>query len=558
VAVARGRIRLLYIAPERLLLPGTQELVRDLRVPLVAIDEAHCISQWGHDFRPEYRDLARLRDLCPHATLTAFTATATRRVEADIIRQLSLRPARRSTSAAPPQQAPASRPQEGPQVFRGSFNRPNLFYSVRPKKGAFQQVAEYCLRRPDSSGIVYCLSRSSTEDVAERLSSAGVSAQAYHAGLDAETRRTRQEAFQSGKTRVMVATIAFGMGIDKPDVRFVIHYDMPQHLEGYYQETGRAGRDGKPSDCILFYTYADVRKFEGFIAKKPMAEQEVARRQLKDMTAWAESASCRRERLLGYFDEVIQAGQRPAACCDRCVASGPKERDCTVPAQKLLSCAKRTGEAFGLVHLVRVLRGSNDQRIFEAGHDRLPVYGIGKDMDRMEWRRLADALVEDGCFSLEGPERAAQVTPKGEEVLFKGRRVVLTEQPAAHEVVQALEPVRQPGPILPAGARLTPTHRETLRLFQEGKSLTEIAAERGLAESTVTGHLAEALTIGEPIALDKLVSAAKQASIREAIAAAGGAFPLRPIKDRLGEEYSYGEIRLVAASVEAACPTRDG
>ena len=411
--VSSGQIKLLYIAPERLQLPGTLDLLASVPIPLVAIDEAHCISQWGHDFRPEYRELGRLRENFPKATLAAFTATATRRVEADIIAQLRLRKAK---------------------SFRGTFNRANLYYEVRAKDRAFEQIADYCRRRSSAGGIVYCGSRDTTDSIAQRLRDAGIQAESYHAGLDPEVRRTRQEAFQSGRTRVMVATIAFGMGIDKPDVRFVIHYDLPQNPEGFYQESGRAGRDGQPGDCIVFHGAGDAARAEYFIKQKAPAEQRIAREQLREIVGWAETTTCRRERLLAYFDETL--GAHPEPCCDACGRQASSE-DYTVHAQKLLSCAKRTGEAFGLGHLVQVLIGSKEKRVLELHHDRLPTYGAGRDTPKSEWRRIADELVRRGYLRADGdPYPIAKVTRLGEEVLFKGKQVLLSF-PKAATVVDA-------------------------------------------------------------------------------------------------------------------------
>src|SRR6266545_257311 len=320
-AIARGEISIVYAAPERVVQPGFMRLLESIPLAFFAIDEAHCVSEWGHDFRPEYRELAQLRDRFPSTPLGAFTATATQRVEADIVAQLRLQRASR---------------------FRGSFNRPNLYYAVKRKSNGDQQLLELLGARPEASGIVYCQARAETERVADCLQRAGISAAAYHAGLSSSERQHRQDAFIRDETRVIVATIAFGMGIDKPDVRFVVHYDLPRSLEGYYQESGRAGRDGDPADCIVLYGYGDAAKQKYFADQKIAdAEREVALRQLRQMTDWAEATSCRRRSLLAYFDEQLDG--ETARCCDIC-DDPPELADYTIPAQMLLSCAVRTGE----------------------------------------------------------------------------------------------------------------------------------------------------------------------------------------------------------------------
>jgi ATP-dependent DNA helicase RecQ len=385
------------------MLPGFLRLLSTTQLAFFAIDEAHCISEWGHDFRPEYRDLKRLRALFPEVPLGAFTATATSRVQADIKTQLMLQKA---------------------ASFRGSFNRPNLFYEVRPKRGAFEELVRYMRTHPGSSGIVYCLSRAGTEDLARGLCANGFSAAAYHAGLTGEERRRRQEAFIRDDVQIMVATIAFGMGIDKPDVRFVIHYDLPKSLEGYYQESGRAGRDGEPSDCILFYSFGDVFKYRHFIDEKSSAEEHhIAEWQLRQMTDWAESPSCRRRALLAYFDEPFE--RQDAACCDIC-RTPPEQEDCTIPAQMFLSCVKRTGERFGATHVIHVLRGSRNERILQLRHDRLSTYGIGRDRSEDEWRHLSREMVRGGYVRQAQEEfNAVKVTERGNAVLFQGKQVSL-------------------------------------------------------------------------------------------------------------------------------------
>jgi ATP-dependent DNA helicase RecQ len=405
--VAQGRVKLLYVAPERFGTTGFLRLLKQAGVSVFAIDEAHCVSEWGHDFRPEYRELRNLRMHFPDAVFAAFTATATDRVQRDIRAQLGLQHAR---------------------TFTGTFNRPNLYYEVRPKQDTFKQLRAYLRDHREESGIIYCQSRQGTDHLAERLRASGFDAVAYHAGLDNAERHRVQEAFVRDDVRIVVATIAFGMGIDKPDVRFVIHYDLPKNLEGYYQESGRAGRDGDPAECLLFYSYGDVKKHQHFIDARPTQElRSVAQAQLRHMTDWAELRTCRRTALLDYFGERFAGQDRP--CCDNC--RNPAHLvDYTVAAQMFLSCVKRTGERFGAAYVIDVLRGSRDERILRFHHDRLSTWGIGKERSKEEWRYLARALVRDG-YALQDAEayNAIRVTDRGNDVLFRGATVVLPEAP---------------------------------------------------------------------------------------------------------------------------------
>jgi ATP-dependent DNA helicase RecQ len=446
-AVVHGQLRLLYVAPERLMAPAFLRLLRTAHLASFAIDEAHCISEWGHDFRPEYRELARLRDLFPTTPIAAFTATATARVQADIESQLRLRDVAR---------------------FRGSFDRANLYYQVLPKIDAYRQLTGYLRRRGRGAGIVYCLARNTTEAVAARLQADGFRAVAYHAGLEAEERRTGQEAFINGDVDIVVATIAFGMGIDKPDVRFVVHYDLPRNLEGYYQESGRAGRDGEPSDCILLYSAGDAAKHEFFIRQRASErERRTGREQLRQMVAWAESGACRRRALLKYFDEELRVEHE--RCCDVCLrrarSSAPDTvmADVSEPARLLLTCVQQLRGGYGAAYIIRVLRGSRDERILRASHDRLPIYGKGAGRRRPEWHALLQALVEQGYLLVALDEfRVVRLTDRG-------RRALLGNEPIRVPLDEGLplDPVSSDGAGVAAGDLFERLRRLRKRLADE-------------------------------------------------------------------------------------------
>jgi len=405
----RGEFKLLYAAPERLMLEGWPENLKKWNVQALAIDEAHCVSEWGHDFRPEYRQLAGLRESLPGVPVMALTATATERVRNDILGQLRLRDA---------------------AVFVASFNRPNLTYRVVPKDKPLKQILDFVSRRKGDSGIVYCASRSATERLAASLAARGLAAQPYHAGLAPEMRSRFQDEFLRDDTRIICATIAFGMGINKPNVRWVIHHDLPKNIEGYYQETGRAGRDGLPGDCLLLFSAGDVAKQMHFIEEiADERERGVARAQLRQMVHYAESSVCRRRDLLAYFSEAFPIG--PCGACDNCLE--PRETyDGTIVAQKFLSCLYRirqaSGFGVGLKHVTDVLIGDSTEKIGRWGHERLSTFGIGSELSRPEWAAVGRELMRLGHVSVgEGEYATLELTGEGLGVLKSRAPILLTK-----------------------------------------------------------------------------------------------------------------------------------
>ncbi|OIN95133.1 MAG: ATP-dependent DNA helicase RecQ [Anaerolineae bacterium CG1_02_58_13] len=395
--VKRGEVKLLYVAPETLLTPRILTLLAGLKVDCLTIDEAHCISEWGHDFRPEYRQLVQVRKQFPQAVCLALTATATARVRQDIRSTLQF-----ATS----------------NEFVASFDRENLFIEVLPKRDATRQTMDMLERYKDQSGIVYCFSRKQVDDLASYLISRGYSARPYHAGLEDIERKRNQEAFIRDDVQIIIATIAFGMGINKPNVRFVIHYDLPKSIEGYYQEIGRAGRDGLPAHCLLLYSYADVAKLNYFIDQKEGEERRVAIQHLNAIVGYAEDeTSCRRKPLLNYFGESYAADN--CSNCDNCNSSPTPLTDVTIPAQKFLSCVKRAGEKFGAGHITDILLGSKNEKVLRWGHEKLSTYGIGGELTQKQWMRLARQLLSMGYLKQEGEYRTLGLTPKALEALRK-------------------------------------------------------------------------------------------------------------------------------------------
>jgi ATP-dependent DNA helicase RecQ len=404
-----GEYKLLYAAPERLTLDSWEDKLQSWNISLIAIDEAHCISEWGHDFRPEYRRIAGLRKLLPEVPVMALTATATPRVRTDIVQHLKLRQ---------------------PREFVASFNRPNLTYRVIPKDKPIQQILDFVKKRAGESGIIYCASRKGAEAVAESLAARNFSALPYHAGLDASERERNQDKFLRDEAKIICATIAFGMGINKPNVRYVIHHDLPKNIEGYYQETGRAGRDGLPSDCLLLFSAGDMAKQTHFIDQMDDPEtQQIARAQLGKIMHYAETAACRRVDLLGYFGEIWQ--EVPCLACDNCLA--PRETyDGTLLAQKLLSCVFRIrragGFSVGMNHIVEVLTGADTEKIRKWEHDRLSTYGIGKDLPRNEWQAIGRELLRLGLLAQSpGQFATIELTHEGVAALKDRRTIPLTK-----------------------------------------------------------------------------------------------------------------------------------
>ncbi|MGK7925681.1 MAG: DNA helicase RecQ [Spirulina sp.] len=596
--ILTGRIKLLYIAPERLLseqfLPFLESVRSRAGISAFAVDEAHCVSAWGHDFRPEYRQLKLLRQRYREIPVFAFTATATKRVREDICTQLHL---------------------NNPRIYIASFNRPNLYYEVKRKnRQSYNQLLQAIRTQKGASGIVYCLSRRRVDEISFRLEKDGISALPYHAGMESDKRIEHQNRFIRDDVQVIVATVAFGMGINKPDVRFVFHYDLPRNLEGYYQESGRAGRDGEPANCILFYSPGDKPRIDYLIDQKSDEnEQRLARQQLSQIVDYVEGTECRRTIQLRYFGERFSGN---CENCDNCRNPQPIE-DWTIEAQKFLSCIARCREKFGMTHIIDVLRGSSKKKVLDYGHHLLSTYSIGKDRSAEQWKHLARSLLHQGLLSeTNDGYRVLKLNKKSWEILKKQRSVNIAvpqkttakttseanprqietellfdrlrllrkhladaqsvppyvifadsslrsmarERPQTREDfakvpgvgAQKLERYgdrflseirefcqEQKPPVLVA----SDTQMTTLGLYQQGLNIEEIAQERGLRSNTIASHLSELIERRQPIDLDRLVSPERQKTIVATIEKVGDN-ALTPIRDALGEEYSYEEIRL--------------
>ena len=606
-----NQIKLLYLAPERIFRSGSTliNFLRSLPVCLIAIDEAHCISQWGHDFRPEYLMLAGLKREFPKTPVIALTATADKLTQKDILEKLEL---------------------DHPAQFVSSFNRANITYRVVPRKNSFVQLLAFLEKRKDESGIIYCLSRKATEGLAEQLQNAGYAARAYHAGLDNADKIRNQEAFLRDEVKIIVATIAFGMGINKSNVRYVVHAHLPKNIEGYYQETGRAGRDGLPSDALLLYAASDGFKLKEFAKVEGNEEQSaIMLKKLDDMVQFAQLQTCRRQYLMQYFNEAF-----PDNCgsCDICL-SEVKKFDGTLIAQMALSAVARLKERFGSNYVIDFLRGSKSEKIREE-HRQLKTYGVGAKIQRVDWTRYMRELVMQGYLKLTDDEYPVlHLTEKSEAVLKGSQKVELIANQiehaqetvtlsfeagllnelklvrrdlAAHADVPAylivsdttlieiatylplnleelrwisgfgdtklarygrefLIPVknycaknhlesrinqklirldRKPDPSRnPGKFKAADTRNESYMMYRSGKSISEIAHERGLSPTTIEGHLTYFIQSGK-IDVHEFVTQEKIPIIQDAIESYGTE-KLSVLKEVLGEGYSYNEIKAV-------------
>lgn len=404
--IKAGEVKLIFISPEGLSSNKIKDLLTNplVKVSCVTIDEAHCISEWGHDFRPDYLEIFQIRQICPNAVMLALTATATEAVRKDIVRNLGMKK---------------------PKVFISSFNRPNIFLNVKPKIAPLDLVCDCLERHKGESGIIYCLSRRQVDELTLSLKHLKYNVKAYHAGLSDDVRSKNQDSFIKGKTDIIVATVAFGMGIDKPDVRFVINYDLPKSIEEYYQEIGRAGRDGNPSEALLLFSRGDAHKIKYFFNE--LEDKGKSQDLLNSMIDYATVHMCRRKSLLGYFGEVYNSEQHPeqTKCCDICNRGKTPLYDVTVPVQKFLCCMIRTNERFGTAYVIDVLLGSRQKRIVENKHNKVSTFGIGKDISKEKWFELSEMMIMAGYIKKEGDYNILKMTPSGRNLLVTREEIYL-------------------------------------------------------------------------------------------------------------------------------------
>ncbi len=603
--VKTKELKLLYLAPES----NFMRQLSSFNVSLIAIDEAHCISHWGHDFRPEYLTLAHLKRSFSNVPVIALTATADKLTRKDILEKLEL---------------------SNPAVFVSSFNRANIRYTVENKRNSTDKLFDFLEQHKDDSGIVYCLSRASTERLAEDLNAEGFQALPYHAGLDKDVRAKHQELFLRDEVKIMVATVAFGMGIDKSNVRYVVHMDLPKNIESYYQETGRAGRDGLDSEALLFYSYADVTKMKKFVEVENNPEQtEIYLKKLSQMAEYGDLITCRRKYLLNYFDEEAT---NYCGSCDVCLTR-VEQMDGTLQAQKVLSAVARLQERFGAGYVIDFLRGSNSAKMQDE-HKQLKTFGIGADVSKEAWGDIIrDLLAQEYLVKSGGMYPVLHLTPKSAPVLKGAEKVLITKTKEKVETISSaevnyekdlfiqLKEVRRkianeenvPAYIVLSDATLmelatylphnkeeflkvsgfgsvkiekygkpfwevvadhcrvhnlksrihlkipkrvrrerreqeTDTKQKSLELFKLGDSIGRIAELRNLSTSTIEGHLAFYVQQGA-VSIEEVMDTSKIATIQKAIAQTDGK-ALSPIKELLGDGYSYGEIRMTMAFLE--------
>jgi ATP-dependent DNA helicase RecQ len=591
-----NKVKLVYVAPESL--SYLENAFSQITISIIAIDEAHCISAWGHDFRPAYTNLGYLKNRFPSTPILALTATADKATRTDITEQLNL---------------------VHPKTFVASFDRKNLSLEVRPALDRVKQIIDFIKDKPNECGIVYCLSRKTTEELAEKLQKTGIKAKAYHAGLDSKLRSNTQDEFINDECQVVCATIAFGMGIDKSNVRWVIHYNLPKNIEGYYQEIGRAGRDGLPSETVLFESYGDMIQLQKFASEGLNAEVQLAK--LERMKQYADALSCRRKILLSYFGELVTEN---CGNCDIC-KNPPAFFDGTIIAQKALSAVIRLQESEALPVIVDFLRGSKNASIYDKGYQNLKTYNIGADISWYDWNQYIIQLINLGyCEIAFHQQNKIKLTPFAKKVLFEGEKVQLTtvqkisknkpetkertSRTTANSLFETLRKLRSeiakkeevPAYIIFNDATLKQleaerpmsdeeflnidgvgkaklekygdafikviiefqknktvrakkegsTYKETLELLQSGLTVEEIASKRNLGVSTITSHLAKLYSDGHPIDLSTYITAEEIYKIAEAKIKLESPNALKPYFDYFEEQIAYDKIRIGLAMIE--------